>query len=218
MPIAKEKGGADFQPVPAGSHIARCFAVISLGTQPSDNPQFMDSFKCQVNFEIPGETIEINGEKKPMVIQKEYTVSLSQKATLRKELESWRGKPFTAEELKGFDVAKLVGVPCMLSIIHQTNGKGKTYAKIAGISGLPKGVTCPPQYHKSVVYEVEDNRNDVFNALPQWVKSKIEKCREWTGYPDGKMHDDANQATPTADELADAAAKELESKDQSVPF
>ena len=176
MPVAKEKGG-DFTPLPAGSHISRCFAVVSLGTQ--QNPMFPASFKVMLMFEVPGERIKVDNEDRPMVIQKEYTLSLSEKANLRHDLESWRGRQFTKQELEGFEVEKVLGQPCMLSVIQKTTGKGKTYGAISGISGLPKGVQCPPAFHKTIHFEIEDGKAEAYNALPDWIKKKIDACEEW---------------------------------------
>jgi hypothetical protein len=66
----------------------------------------------------------------------------------------------------------------MLSVIHKTSGKGKIYATISSISGLPKGVECPPIWHKAVNYEIEHGKNDVFNALPNWIQAKILAAEE----------------------------------------
>lgn len=177
MPIAKETG-KDFKPLPSGSHIARCMAVISLGTQAS--PMYPSSFKVMLMWEVPGEAIEIDGKPAPMTIQKEYTLSLSEKANLRHDLQSWRGKVFTKEELEGFDVVKVLGQPCMLSVVHKTSGKGKIYGVVSGVSGVPKGVQCPPAWHKPVSYEIEDGQSDVFLKLPEWIQKKIAACEEWT--------------------------------------
>ena len=177
MIIAKETG-KDFKPMPSGSHIARCMAVISLGTQAST--MFPSSFKIMLMWEVPGEPIEIDGKPAPMTIQKEYTLSLSEKANLRHDLQSWRGKVFTKEELAGFDVVKVLGQPCMLSVVQKTSGKGKTYSVVAGISGVPKGVQCHPAWHKPVSYEIEDGEDDNFRSLPEWIRKKIMVCEEWT--------------------------------------
>lgn len=177
MPIAKESGG-NFTPVPEGTHLARCVGVISLGTQHSQ--MFADSFKVMFMWEVPSERIQIDGKDIPMIIQKEYTLSLSKKANLRRDLESWRGKQFTEDELKGFEVSKVIGQPCLLSIMHKdkANGTGK-YAAITAVSKPAKGMTCDPQVHESVVYEVETGRSEIFKSLPEWIRKKIEVCEEW---------------------------------------
>lgn len=178
MPTAKDKG-SDFTPAPAGSHLARCISVISLGTQPSEI--YDDTFKVMLAWELPNETIAVNGESKPMVISKDYTLSLNKKAKLREHLEAWRGKAFTAEELQGFAVEKVLGQPCLLNIVHKVSGNGKTYANVAGVSGVPKGMTCPEQTHKSIHYEIEQRENETYKSLPEWVRKKIDQCREWNG-------------------------------------
>ena len=179
MPIAKNIGG-DFKPLPAGTHVARCFAVISLGTQPSNNPQFAPAFKVMLMWEVPDETVDMQGVATPMTISKEYTLSLNEKANLRRDLQSWRGKEFTAKELEGFDVANVCGAPCMLSVIHKANAKGSTYANIASISALAKSVKCAEPFHKYLKFEIEHGQTAVFKALPEWISKKILNCGEWT--------------------------------------
>lgn len=194
MPTVKEPDG-DFTPAPAGTHIARCFGMVSLGTQQPNNPQFNPAFKVMLMFEMPDEPI---GDK-CMTVSKEYTSSLSEKATLRHDLESWRGRTFTPEELKGFDLARVVGHPCMISIIHQQSAKGKTYAKIASISKLPKTIVEPARVHSNVLFEIEHGRNAVFNALPEFIRKKIESSDEWrTPTPQGEppIEDEVPLDTP----------------------
>lgn len=177
MPIAKNSGG-DFTPLPAGSHVARCFACISLGTQ--NSPMYPPSFKVMLMFEVPGEAVEIEGKSTPMTISREYTLSLNEKANLRHDLEAWRAKQFKPEELEGFQVADVVGHPCMLNVIHKTTAKKKVYGAISSIGGLPKGVQCPPQWHKTVKYEIEEGENETFKAFPKWIQNKISACNEWS--------------------------------------
>jgi hypothetical protein len=76
------------------------------------------------------------------MVSKFYTLSLGDKANLRKDLENWRGKAFSAEELDGFDVQALIGANCMLNIVEydkRDNTKGQA---IGSISKLMKGL--PP--------------------------------------------------------------------------
>jgi hypothetical protein len=118
-------------PVPAGVHHAVCYAVIDLGTQDPGNPQFRASRKVMILWELPHETIDTQDGPKPRIISSEYTASIGKKATLRSVLESWRGKPFTADELNGFDLKNILGANCQLNIVHK-QGKAdpsKTYAR-----------------------------------------------------------------------------------------
>ena len=180
MPVAKST--SNFEPAPQGTHIARCYGCISLGTQHSD--MYADKFKVMLMFELPNEMIEFddNGTKvqRPMTIQKEYGLSLGKKSTLRKHLESWRGRAFTDEELKGFEVSNVVGAPCQITIVHvpRSTGDGVS-ARIESVTGLSKGTSCPPQVHKAVKFEIEEGRMGTYKELPEWIRTKIEACEEW---------------------------------------
>lgn len=209
MPIVKESE-SNFAPAPAGGHIARCFGCVSLGTQPSNNPQFDPAFKIMLLWELCNEGIEVDGKLVPMTITREYTSSLSAKANLRKDLESWRGREFTPEELKGFDVAKVVGQPCYLNVIHRKSAKGKIYAAVSSVMRLPKGQQCPPQHHSSLVYEIEAKRDKTFAALPEWIQKKIEQCDEFKARP----ADAKGPVVPPVEPEPDVPADD----DDSVPF
>lgn len=161
---------------------------------------FPSSFKVMLNFEIPGEMIDMGGKQMPMTISKEYTLSLSEKANLRRDLEGWRGRQFTAEELKGFAVEKVLGQPCIIAVIHKTSGKGTLYAAVTSISKLGKGMECPAQVHAAVHYEIEQGKSSpVFKALPEWVRKKIEGCDEWTHPPIANESDQTTEADTRAD-------------------
>lgn len=192
MPIAKESG---FTPVPAGTHIARAIWCIALGTLPQNDPKFMDTFKIMLSWEIPGETIRIDDKDVPMTISKEYSLSLGTKANLRKDLVSWRGREFTAEELKSFEVSQILDKKCMLSVVHKNKTGGGTYASIAGMSALPKGTTCPDRVHELLRFEVEQGKSCAeWLKLPTWVQKKIETCEEWVHPP---IDREESQTEPT---------------------
>ena len=87
-----ESGGGDFSPLAEGTHIGRCVRVIDLGLQPG-SAQYPDAkHKVLFVWEVPGETINIDGEDKPSLLMKRYTSSLHKKSQLRADLESWRGR------------------------------------------------------------------------------------------------------------------------------
>jgi hypothetical protein len=103
------------------------------------------------------------------------------KSTLRSFLTSWRGKGFTEEEAGSFDVTKLVGAACQLSIVHEPkkNFPGEFYAKISSVSTLMKGVKAPDQINTSFVFSLEDFDVSVFNQLPDYFKSKVMGSKEY---------------------------------------
>lgn len=187
MPIARAIGG-DFKPAPEGTHMARCIGVISLGTQDSNSPQFKPSFKVMIVWEIPDEIMDGG---KAMTVQKEYACFLSDRANLRHDLVSWRGREFTAVELDKFDVVSVLDAPCMVSVIHKTSAKKKVYAVVNSVAQIPRGITPKPRVNELVSYEIEQGRDTTFSSLPQWIQNKIAACHEWTAQP-------AQEAQPEA--------------------
>lgn len=170
--------------IPAGNYIARCYQMLHIGT-------VMESFqgenklmnKVRIGWELPTELKifdEAKGEQ-PFVISQEYTLSMGEKANLRKMLASWRGKDFTEDEAKCFDITKLISVPCMLNIIHKPSKDGtKTYQTIGSVSPMPKGINCPEQMNKTIVLQYDDFDEAILNSLPDFIKDKVKTSLEYT--------------------------------------
>jgi len=139
--------------------------------------------KVRVTWELPLETKVFNPEKgeQPFSISKEYTLSMHEKSNLRKDLSSWRGRGFTDDEAKAFDITKLLGVACMVNVVHNQGQNGNTYANVMAISPLPKGTQCPAQVNKTFVFSFENFDQDAFNSLSDYLKERIVKTPEYKG-------------------------------------
>lgn len=173
---------SDFAPLPAGTYVARCFSMVHIGTVVENiNNRPVQVNKVRVSFETPNETKEFKeGEgQKPYIVHKEFTLSMNKKASLRKMLESWRGKPFTDEEAGKFNIAKLIGVSCMITVIHKTSAAGNVRAEITAITGLPKGFECPPQVNPGFEFSHQEWDNEKFGKLPEFLQNKIRSSVEY---------------------------------------
>jgi hypothetical protein len=185
MAITAKKGEAfEKELIEAGNYVARCYKMIEIGTV---DEEFLgvkkQMHKVRIGWELPTELKTFNPEKgeQPCVIDKEYTLSLADKANLRKDLQSWRGKAFSDDEAEAFDITKLLGVPCMLNIIHVQGKKDptKTYQAIGSVSPMPKGLVCPPQVNDTFVFDYENFDDEKFNSLPDFLKEQIVKTPEY---------------------------------------
>lgn len=167
--------------VPSGTHIARCYSMIHIGTVEWEwQGETKYSNKIRVTFELPHEMRDFSGEQKPMVISKEYTLSLHEKSNLRRDLEGWRGKSFTNKELAHFDTTNLISKECNISIIHKTSKSGNEFAQIGSISGITKGTDCPKQFNDSFIFNYEDNFNeDWLEQQPKWIQDQIKGTDEY---------------------------------------
>lgn len=171
------KSNGNFEQAPIGSHMARCVRLTDLGTQESEY-QGAKSTRRQLvlSFELPDEPMT-TGESagKPFLISKFYTASIGEKANLRHDLISWRGRDFTKEELDGFELQNILGKPCMLSIVK--NDKGKSV--ISTISGVPKGVTVSPQINETIYFSLDEFDNAVFSKLGNKMQEMIKRSPEY---------------------------------------
>lgn len=184
--------------VPPGTHVAVCFRIVDLGTQPDSG--FGEKKKVCIFFELPHERITIDGKEKPMGISRFYTASLSKKASLRKDLVSWRGREFTKEELEGFELKNILGKPCQISVVENESHKSVIDAVVA----IPKGMQVPPAFNPLVEYSIEEGRNQVYKSLPEWVQKACDDCLEW------------NTEAPPERKITDADVPEQPQDD--VPF
>ena len=179
---AKQKENKREQ-VPAGTHIARCYSMIHIGTTTWEYlGEKRETDKVRISFELPNElrTFSEDQGEQPMVIDKEYNLTMFEKANLRKDLESWRGKAFSEKEAQDFDILKLIGVPCSLGVIHKDTAKGATYARIGSISGLPKGMKAPDQINETQIFDYNENFDpDLIEQLPSWIQDQIKETPEW---------------------------------------
>lgn len=127
MSIFAREPETKFTPAPEGLFLAACCDVVDLGT-------LDDGFGEKPKVEVWWQIDERNPETgKRFAVRKRYTLSLHEKATLRKELEMWRGQKFTKEQLAGFDLETLVGVSCQVQTIHKVTDDGKVYCNVAAV-------------------------------------------------------------------------------------
>jgi hypothetical protein len=165
--------GSGFEPVPEGSHLARCVNIVDLGLQ--ETPRGGKE-KVFFAWEVPG--VRVKWEKDgvehegPALVSSTYNLSIHPLSILGQQLESWRGKKFTDEERDGFDLFKVLGAPCMISITHNRVGD-KTYANVSAIIKVPTGTEVPPAETELIGYTATDPKySGTLDKLPQWLRDK----------------------------------------------
>ncbi len=184
MSIIATNNSTPREPIPAGNYPARCYQMIQIGTVMENiNGENKLLNKVRIGWELPTEKKvfkEENGEQ-PYVISEEYTLSMNEKSNLRKMLASWRGKDFSEEEAKAFDITKLLGVQCMINVIHKASKSDATriYEKISSVSTIPKGMTVPEQINPSMVLSYDNFDFSIYENLPDFIKAKIKTSVEF---------------------------------------
>lgn len=180
MAKIKDRTKPSIPPVAPGTYTAICVHAIEIGEQLTTF-QGSKSYKNQVlyTFELVGEFVEIDGEKKPRTLSKRFNIPKNEKSEnsgLRKFIESWRGKKFTNEEWGEFDTNDPVGEECMLGVVLNDTGE---YANIDTVMGLPKGMSAGTPKSELIRFDIEPWVQEAFDKLPEWAQDIIKKSTQY---------------------------------------
>lgn len=193
---------------------AVCCMLVDLGEQYSERFNNTQR-KVLISWELPGEKLD-NGDTRRL--SNTYTASLNSKGNLRKDLISWRGRDFTVEELKKFDLRNIVGAPCMLSVIHKVGQDGNKRAVIGGIMKLPKGMPLPTLTNGFTIFDLDDPDAEAKMAdLPEWIQTRIKESETWKEMEESAEERAAIQNEAEAPE-ATPALMDIDGSDGQLPF
>ena len=94
---------------------------------------------------------------------------------MRRDLEAWRGRAFTEDELAGFDLKNILGKPCMIQVVHKKNGE-RTYANIKAIMKLHASVPAPEIANEPIYFDMDEEGWEMkLERLPEWVQNKVKE-------------------------------------------
>jgi len=136
MAIYATRPDSNYDPCPEGLHHGVCVDVIDLGIVKG---QYGEKHKIRIVWQV--EAVNEQTDRRHTV-SKQYTLSMHEKATLRKDLEGWRSRKFTDADLAppGFDIEKLIGANCQLHVVHTLKDDGRIFGNVAAIVPPPKNV------------------------------------------------------------------------------
>lgn len=172
----------NYEIIPAGNHLAILIQIIDMGHQEVtwEGKTKMQP-RIRLTWELPDENKEFDGVTKPLVIGAQYTNSMGSLARLRPIVEGMLGVQLRDEEAANFDMdsyEELLGKPCSLTVMHKLGSDGKTYANVATVAPLMKGVIVPKQFNESLIYEIGTSSDEVFQKLPEFIRKQIMKAEE----------------------------------------
>lgn len=233
LTISGEGGGEALPKLEQGIYLGTCYRIVDMGTTDQEY-QGTKSKKTRVHitFEVaealdPNNNETLMPDGKPFVVSKTYTASLYEMAALRKDLQSWRGMSFTEEELKGFDITKLLGCTARIEVGHtkpMPDGSGGGNQKILSLQRPDGGISKAETHNEQEIFDldiycdfVKGNKTpdgqamaDIYETLPSWQQEDISSSYEFIAAA-GQSKD-----TTMADDLSnltDQAAAEMNSTD-----
>ena len=215
MSFIVEDTGGNFERCPPGMHLARCYRIVDLGTQKSEYMgEVKYLHKIMLGWEIHG--ADENGKAlkmmdgRPFAIFKNYTLAWSEKANLRIDLQAWRGKAFTQEEMRKFYLQNILGAWCMLNIIERQGQNGNTYSNVSSVTPVPSVIKqsgLPQAINKNEMFNLQKPDMAIFETFSENLKTKITSSPEWE-----KLQGKISTPEPTA-----PPSTQLD-PDEDIPF
>ena len=153
----------------------------------------------------------------PRVIPRIYTLSLHKKSNLGQDLVSWRGQPFTSEEEKGFDIHTVLGANCLLTIVH-TEKDGSTYANIAAVTKLVKGMPKKEPENPIIKYSMEEDGWNVPENVYDWIKDKIADSMEVKAVKKAAENDSLAVTQEKYGQMPDGSVETEPVDNEDIPF
>lgn len=186
---ATKSAGKEFEPIAEGAYPARIYQIIHIGTIAGFQGAMQN--KVRITFEFPTELKvfkEENGEQ-PQVLSQDYTLSFHEKATLTKVINACDPKALKIGEdglVDEYDVEKLLGKCCLVTVAHKAGKEGKVYANVANCTVMPKGMECPTAINEPKVLNYDNFNEEMFASLPQFLQDKIKSSSEYQGMKNSK--------------------------------
>ncbi len=178
----------------AGVYPARCIQVVELGTH---DMEWQGEVKQRKEIMIVWELSELMQDGRPFTVTWRGTNTLNEKGKLYQMLTSWRGKPFTTDELRSFSLANILDKCCMINISKETSKAGKDFNKVISVMPLPKGMNCEPRYNELVDFGICDLGTEEFDKIWPWVQKIILDSHEGKRF-NTKAADSYEQDIPLA--------------------
>lgn len=203
MPKVQETTEFARELIPAGSYFVRLVQIIDLWTQAIVwNEEEKQQRKIMFTFELPDEKYEFetkDGEKKSGVKlkSKQYTLSWSEQAWLRKMIETRQGNQTLGSDW--LDVSVWLGKCGIGTIQHNVAKNGKTYDNLEAITPLMKWMEDQKQITPSLYFDLDDFNPVTFDGLPEWIQNIIRLSPEYSKIAGNKPTEtvaDSDQTLP----------------------
>lgn len=212
--VASDTPNKKFDPVPAGIHPGILVALYDVGWH-YDEKFDKKAKKLIASFELPGlpplvipAKDDMPEQRLPRGIVVRWNRGLGEKSRMRADLQKWRGRPFTPEETKAFDVSKLLGVGANVYVMHETKADGSIKSFVDSLLPLPKA-QWPTTKTPHVIWSIEqvESLEELDHLdLPKWIKEEAKKSEEYEklvkrakgGAPEGMVPDRTHEEPPPA--------------------
>lgn len=183
----KDKVKPAIPPMEGGVYMAVCVTVADLGDQYSE--KFKNTQRKVVfSFDIPSETVEMDGETRMRQLSKRCTFSVSKRGTLNKMLNAWLNANMSEQDLAELDLFDFAGKACQIRVTVSEDG---AHNNVEDVMALSKGMPVPTTDTPIITYDLDKDgfSGEKWDALPQWLQDAIKKSEQYQKNPPDKPLD-----------------------------
>lgn len=174
----KSKERPQIPPLAGGTYPAICVGIVDLGEQYN---QLFKKYEAKVLivWEIPSQTVEVDGEEKPRWLSRDYTASLNAKSKLAEVITGWRGEPVTEQERReGMNLSAFLGRSCLLQVIIEQK-EDRQFNRVSAVMGMPVGMPSVTTESELFLFDMDNWNEDVLEALPDWMVERVKRSTEY---------------------------------------
>ena len=191
----KDKIKPAIPPLPSGTYPAVCVGVVDIGDQYNKTFQNCQR-KVSIVFEIPSESILVDGQEQPRQLSKRYTFSVKQNSNLYTLLNGWLNANMDESSMQEVDLFSLIGRCGFVSVSISKDGQ---YNNIDNVMAFPKGIPPLQSNTPAIRYDmdVDGFEGEVWDGLPDWVKNAVQKSKQYQEFaPDMVLPAPPNEEKP----------------------
>lgn len=216
---APAQSESSFVLAPPGTHSGYLTKIIDLGTTYNDMYN-KDQHKVCFMYELSSALMEPNDEgvQKPFVIAEFLTLSMNEKANLRKRIEAWQSRGFNSdEEAESFEIGDLLGKAALITVIHVKKQDKKTdRASIASVIDVPQGMQMPERVADLLMFDFENYSEETLGKLSDKMQEMIRGSQEYEAMFNPNTTNQ-NHSVPASQKYEADAKADAKSEQQQPP-
>jgi len=160
--------------IPEGLHVAYCSRIIELGEQPGYQGKPARP-KAVIAFNLPGFTVEMNGETKHRMISNPFGITMSnfERADMTQYTK--------ALNPNATNLGEFLGKPCMVNIVHYKKSNDTTGDKIDKVLRLMAGTPAPEPDIDLWWFKFDDPDMNLWEKIPEFQRKIIMEAENYKG-------------------------------------
>ena len=108
-----------------------------------------------------------------------------------------RSKAFDPKGEHEFDLSKMLGKPCAVTVVEKKKKDGELRNDIGGITAPMKGLQIDELVNEPKFFGLDEPDLEIFGSLPEWLQGRIKENLNFKGSP---LEEALNGKAPKADE------------------